>query len=107
VTFSGWHKSVGTSNQTSEIKIEWAGAPQNRIDVINVPDVYTEFTHSAVAPAGVTGATLTYAISTFGAGQAAANVFIDDFTGTVIPEPGTAGLLAIGLAGLLRARRRK
>jgi hypothetical protein len=90
VTFSGWHKAVGTSNQTSEIKIEWIGAPQNRLDVLNVPvGAYTQFSHQGVAPAGTTGATITYVISTFGAGQTGNTlVYIDDFQVTLAGFPG-------------------
>ncbi len=109
VTFNGWHKAVGVSNQTTELKIEWTGAPQNRLDVLNVPvGDYSQFSHSAVAPAGTTGATITYAISSFGAGQTGdAVVYVDDFDVTVVPEPATIGGLAIGLVGLTRIRRRK
>ena len=109
VTFSGFHKAVGTTNQTSELKIEWTGAPQNRFDIVNVPvGPYLPFLHSGIAPAGTTGATITYAISTFGPGQnTSALVYVDDFLVTVVPEPATMGGLALGLVGLLRIRRRK
>jgi hypothetical protein len=108
ITFTGWHKSVGVSNQTSEIKIEWTGAPQNRVDVLNVGPDWTQFTHTAVAPPLTTGATITYAISSFGPGQTSdVTVYVDDFQATVVPEPATAGGLALGLAALARFRRRK
>jgi hypothetical protein len=112
VTFTGWHKSVGTSNQTSEIKLEWQGTPnppQNRMDVLNVGNDYTMFTHSGVAPAGTAGVVITYAISSFGAGQGASQVYIDDFSATVtpVPEPAAAGLLGLGLAVIAARRRRK
>jgi hypothetical protein len=109
VTFTGWHTAVGTSNQTTELKIEWTGAPQNRFDIINVPvGAYSQFTHSGVAPAGTTGATITYAISTFGAGQNGDTlVYVDDFDVSVVPEPATIGGAALGLLGLAHIRRRK
>ena len=109
INFTGWHQAVGTTNQTSEIKIEWTGAPQNRFDILNVPvGQYSQFSHSGVAPAGTTGTTITYAISTFGPGQnTTALVYVDDFVVTVIPEPATMGGMALGLVGLLRLRRRK
>lgn len=109
INFTGWHQAVGTTNQTSEIKIEWTGAPQNRFDILNVPvGQYSQFSHSGVAPVGTTGATITYAISTFGAGQnTTALVYLDDIVVTVIPEPATMGGMALGLVGLLRLRRRK
>lgn len=107
VTFSGYHKSLG-NDVTSEIKIEWAGAPQYRVDVLSVGDAYEPFSISQAAPAGVTGATITYAISSFGAGQdQPAEYYVDDFTVTVVPEPATAGMLGLGLVALARLRRRK
>jgi len=108
VTFTGWHKAVQTPlNATIELKIEWAGAPQNRFDVLALGANYEQFTHTGVAPAGTTGATITYAISRFGAGQGDARVYIDDFSATLIPEPATLGLLGMGLVGLTVMRRRK
>lgn len=84
VRFSGWHKSVDNPfNATVEIKIEWAGAPQSRIDLLTLGQNYEPFMYSAVAPAGTTGASVTYAISTFGGGQGDSRVFIDDFSASI------------------------
>jgi hypothetical protein len=48
---------------------------------------------------------VTYAISSFGAGQGGINtVSLDDMTVTIIPEPSTVGLL--GLGALSAASRR-
>ena len=49
---------------------------------------------------------MTYAISTFGAGQGDSTTYLDDVQAYVIPEPATAGLVAVGLLGLARSRRR-
>jgi hypothetical protein len=114
VTFSGWAKNASASpfNATQEIKLEWQGSPnppQNRVDVLTLGNSYSQFTHSGVAPAGTTGLVVTYAVSSFGAGQGTASVYLDDISVTVIPEPATVGLLAtglIGIAGLRRARRK-
>jgi hypothetical protein len=110
ITFTGWHKTTTPPyNATSEIKIEWQGAPQNRLDVLTLGTQYEMFMHSAVAPAGTTGAVVTYAISSFGAGQSGTmQVFIDDFSAvlTPVPEPAMAGILGISSLGLMRSRRR-
>jgi hypothetical protein len=110
VTFTGWHKSVGTDLATHELKLEWQGTPnppQNRLDVLNVPTDYTMFTHTGVAPAGTTGLVVTYAISTFGPGQGDSTTYIDDFSLTIIPEPATAGVMGMGLLGLIGFIRRR
>lgn len=84
VTFSGWHTAVGSSNQTSEVKLEWRGSPnppQNRSDILNIPvGQYSQFMHTGVAPTGTTGLLVSYAISTFAPGQNSQTlVYIDDF----------------------------
>jgi hypothetical protein len=110
VTFTGWHKSVGADLATHELKLEWQGTPnppQNRIDVLNITDAYTQFTHTGVAPAGTTGLVVTYAISTFGPNQGDSTTYIDDFSLTIIPEPATAGMAGVSLAGLAFMRRRR
>jgi len=111
VTFTGWHKAVDTPfNATVELKLEWQGMPnppQNRVDVLTLGADYEQFTHMGVAPAGTTGLVITYAISSFGAGQGDANVFVDDFAASIIPEPSTLGLLSLGALGLAGLRRRR
>lgn len=110
VTFTGYHKSlVDPFNATREVKLEWTGAPQLRVDEFVIPTDYTEFSLQGVAPAGTTGLTVTYAISSFGADQGEANVYIDDFNVAIqrIPEPASVmlGILGlVGLAGLVRRR---
>lgn len=108
VTFSGWHKSLlDPFAGTREVKIEWVGAPQLRVDTFTIGTSYEQFSLSGATPAGVTGATLTYAISSFGPGQGLSVVNIDDFEVTVtpVPEPTTVGLGALGLLGLAVRRR--
>jgi hypothetical protein len=108
VTISGWHKWVAGS-ATRELKLEWHGAPQTRVDTIELGPMldYEEFCLTAIAPAGVTGVTATYAISTFGPGQEEAVVFLDDMTLCVIPEPASVMLGLIGLLGLVGLVRRR
>jgi hypothetical protein len=80
-------------NATQEIKLEWQGMPnppQDRIDVLTLGTSYSQFTHTATAPAGTTGLVATYAISTFGAGQGDSSVALDDFSLSI---DGSANLL--------------
>jgi hypothetical protein len=110
--FTGWHKSASTApfNATVELKLEWQGMPnppQNRVDVLTLGSAYEQFMHMGVAPAGTTGLVVTYAISSFGAGQGDASVFIDDFSARIIPEPASISLVGSGLLGLVLVRRRK
>jgi hypothetical protein len=111
VTFSGWAKNASGAPfaATQEIKLEWQGAPQNRVDVLTLGSDYEQFTHTGVAPAGTTGLVVTYAISSFGAGQGDSLVYLDDISVTVVPEPATVGLIgmsALGLIGVARRRRK-
>jgi hypothetical protein len=111
VTFTGWHKAADLPfNATVELKLEWQGSPnppQNRVDVLTMGGDYEQFMHMGVAPAGTTGLVVTYAISSFGAGQGDARVFIDDFSATIIPEPATVGMMGASFAGLALVRRRR
>ena len=108
VTFTGWHKSVlDPYLGTREAKIEWHGAPQLRVDTFALGTAYEQFSISGVAPAGTTGATITYALTTFNPGAAATRVYIDDFDVTIarIPEPSTALLGGLALLGFVARRR--
>jgi hypothetical protein len=113
VTFKGWAKNASGApfNATQEIKLEWQGTPnppQNRVDVLTLGDTYSQFTHMGVAPAGTTGLVVTYALSSFGAGQTGNSlVYLDDIEVTLIPEPATAGLLGLGSLGLVAFARRR
>lgn len=107
INFTGWVRNgAGTPfNATQEIKLEWQGAPQDRLDVFTLGNDYEMFSHTAVAPAGTTGLVVTYAIASFGPGQGDSTVFLDDVTVTLVPEPATLSAMAIGALALLRRRR--
>jgi len=70
---------------------------------------YKEYTASGIAPAGAVSvrsrASMIGALAN-PAGGAQAFV-VDDFSLTVVPEPATIGLLALGFVGLTTMRRRK
>lgn len=85
VRFTGWHDNIGTGHQTSEIKLEWQGAPTNRLDILLLNEgPYVPFTHTGVAPPGTTGLQVQYAITTFEPGQGGFPiVYIDDFQVTI------------------------
>ena len=112
VTFTGWAKNASGApfNATQEIKIEWQGSPnppQSRLDILSLDSDYEMLSHTATAPAGTTGLVVTYALSSFGAGQSGNSlVYLDDITVTLVPEPAT-GLLAFGSLVALARRRRK
>ncbi len=107
VTLTGWHKSlVDPFNGTRELKIEWVGAPQLRVDTLAIGTEYEQFSLVGVAPAGVTAATITYAISSFNPGGGENNVYIDDFEVTATPEPASFVLVGLAVVGLIGIRRR-
>jgi hypothetical protein len=78
------------------------------MDDLTLGSDYEMFTHTGVAPAGTTGLVVTYALSSFGAGQTGeSSVYLDDITVTLVPEPATATLFGVSLLGLMGLRRRK
>ena len=112
VEFSGFARNATGApfNATQEIKLEWQGSPnppQNRLDVLSLDSAYEEFTHTGVAPVGTTGLVVTYALSSFGAGQSGDHlVYLDDITVRIVPEPASVGVLGLGAALFGLARRR-
>lgn len=111
VTFTGWQKSLlNPYAAVRELKIEWIGAPELRVDAYTIAPEYEQFMLQGVAPAGTTSAKITYAISSFTTDhQGEAVVYIDDFDVTIqrVPEPTTVMLVwsgIFGLAGLIRRR---
>jgi hypothetical protein len=113
LNFTGFAKnaSSGPFNATQEIKLEWQGAPnppQSRLDDLTLGTTYEMFSHTAVAPAGTTGLVVTYAISSFGAGQTGSSlVFLDDISVTIVPEPAAIGLFGLGSLGWVACAGRR
>ncbi len=113
VNFSGFARNATGApfNATQEIKLEWQGTPnppQNRLDDLTLGSDYEMFSHTGVAPAGTTGLVVTYALSSFGAGQTGDSlVHLDDITVTIVPEPATVGLVGLGSLGLVAFARRR
>ena len=67
---------------------------------------YTEFSLTAPVPAGADTARVVYAIQTFGGGPTNnGTIFLDDASLTVIPEPSTLALLALGGCGFFALKR--
>jgi hypothetical protein len=113
VNFSGFARNAtgAAFNATQEIKLEWQGTPnppQNRLDDLTLGSSYEMFSHTGVAPAGTTGLVVTYALSSFGAGQSGDSlVHLDDVTVTIVPEPATVCMLGLGSLGLVAFARRR
>jgi len=106
-----------------------AGSGQARVNIVNAIDLFNQFVAQAFADPGLDGDAGTAQFSLVFEGAAPGQVLVeigggvdlngvaggDNVTGynnaqiaiTVIPEPGTALLMGLGLAGLATAGRRK
>jgi hypothetical protein len=112
--FSGWHRTPSSPlNLGVEVRIEWRNSVSNtEVDrTLNSTPVptgdYAQFTLPVTVPAGADTARTVYAIQSFstnplGSGQ----VIIDDFS-FAVPEPASAGLLAVGIMAVTALKRRR
>jgi hypothetical protein len=111
LTWSGYSMDVGVDSGGSEIRIEWRDSVGDT-EIARTPnlvpeltDVYTLWSLTDTVPEGANLARVVYAIQSFGAGPNQ-NIFVDDVSVTVIPEPSTLALLGLGgLAVFLRRSR--
>ena len=111
VLYSGYHQLVGDAGG-SEYRIEWRNEATNteisRTQLTAGPSDgggYELFTLNDSVPVGADIARVVYNIQTFGPG-ANQNVFVDDVTFDVVPEPSGVALLGVSALGLIARRRR-
>lgn len=112
ITLDLWHQAVNQEAGSIEIRIEWQSGGGEIARTANANpapgSTFENFTISHLAPAGADTARVVYATQSFG-GDTDAVVNIDDFTvsGSTVPEPSGALLLALGAFGFVSARSRK
>ncbi len=114
VTFGGWHKSSSNpADYVTEFRIEWRDATSEVSRTPNLSPVatvdYTPFSRIESVPAGASTARVVYAIQTFSdlGGGNTGDVFLDDMSFTVVPEPATAALAGLAGVALVAMRRRR
>jgi hypothetical protein len=110
--FNGFH--VTSSSPLSlgvEIRIEWrnsSGEVSRTPNSTPVPGMtYSPWSLQATAPVGADTARVVYAVQSFSTAPLGnGNVFVDDVSFTVVPEPSSMALLALGALGMMVWRRR-
>lgn len=111
VSWSGWARDVGTDPGGSEVRIEWRDSVGN-VEISRTPnlvplltDQYTQWSLVDTVPAGADLARVVFAIQSFG-GALNQNIYVDDTSLTVVPEPSSVALLGLGAVLILLRRRR-
>jgi PEP-CTERM motif len=113
VVFSGWHKTPGSPfGLVTEVRIEWRNSGTNS-EVGRTPNSnpvptgdYSEFSLPAVVPAGADTARVVYAIQSFTSPAISGQVYVDDASFVIVPEPASFGLAGLAGLGLLLVRRK-
>ena len=111
-TFSGFHQLVGDAGGT-EIRIEWrdsvadveVGRTDNLTPTLTSGADFEMFSISDTVPVGADTGRAVYVIQTFGTALNQ-NVFVDDVSFDVVPEPSGVALLGLTALGLITRRRR-
>jgi hypothetical protein len=113
-TYSGFHQSANANpaDYVTEARIEWRNSVTNtevsRSQILPIAGTqYTPFSETVPAPVGADTARVVYAIQTFSdtGTTNTGNVFVDDLSLTLVPEPTTLALAGLAGLSLLRPRR--
>lgn len=120
-TYSLFARADGALGINAEFRIEWlqadgatfvGGQFDNNVDItgaLGLSNAYQQFSQSDVAPAGAAFGRAVFAVQSFGGGDNNGTVFVDDVSVDglqAIPEPASAGVIALCLAGFVSRRRR-
>jgi hypothetical protein len=113
LTLAGFDRTPSSPlDLTPEVRIEWRNAAGEVARTANLDPqpgpAYAPFSLTATVPAGADLARVVYAIQTFTGGPTNnGEVFIDDLSLTVVPEPGTAAMALIALGAFAATRRHR
>ena len=111
ITFSGWHQLVGEAGG-SQYRIELfddMGSLTSRVQGSDSPTPggdYERFTISETVSNGTVNARVTYIAQSIFSGVVNQNIFVDDTSFDVVPEPSSVALLGLSALGLITRRRR-